>query len=393
VTPRLYFEDPLLLAFRARVVAHGEIHRRPTAVLDRTAFCPESGGQLADRGALDGRTIVDVQEDDAGAVHHLVDGELPAPGAEVEGTVDRARRRVHMALHTGQHVLSRALVECAGAETASSRLGESGCTIDVPIAIGEGDVARSEDLTNSVVDDDLPIRAFFPTDAELSLLPLRRAPKVTDGIRVVRIGDFDVTPCGGTHCTRTAQIGLVRVTGVERYKGGTRVTFDAGARARTGLAAEAGVLRTLGRQLTCAPGEVPAAFDRLRRDLGEAREGLGQAHARIADAMAQELLAAAKTSGDPHMVGALDGAPVELLRAVASRLTTLEDGVALLAGPAADGTAIVVARGPKSAFDCGAFVKRVAAESGGRGGGRPERAEGRLPAGVDWPAVARRLIG
>jgi alanyl-tRNA synthetase len=211
---------------------------------------------------------------------------------------------------------------------------------------------------------------------------------VTEDVRVVVIGDFDVTPCGGTHCARTAQIGLVRVSGVERHKGGTRVTFDAGPRARAGLVSEASVLRAIGKDFTCGPSDVPGAIDRLRRELGEAREGLGQTRAKLADAIADGLVAA----GDPKVVAAIDGAPVETLRAIATRVTAREDAVALLAGPNAEGTAVVVARGAKSDFDCGAFVKRAAASAGGRGGGRPERAEGRLPPGVDWRALVASIL-
>jgi alanyl-tRNA synthetase len=92
------------------------------------------------------------------------------------------------------------------------------------------------------------------------------------------------------------------------------------------------------------------------------------------------------------MVAAFDDAPLELLRAIGTRLTSLGDGVALLASKSGDGTQVLAARGAESSFDCGAFVKRAAAASGGRGGGRPERAEGRLPAEVDWPVLAASLL-
>jgi len=244
-TGRLYYEDPFLYQFEARVIGHGTWNGARSVVLDRSAFYPESGGQMADRGTLGGTAIADVQVDEEGIVHHVLEGEsLPEPGTELVGVVDRQRRRVHMALHTGQHMLSRALADVAGAATVSSRLGESSATIDVDVdVLEERRVAEAEALVNAVIDDDVVVRAFFPTAEELAGLPLRRAPKVTENIRVVQIGDFDVSPCGGTHCTRAAQVGLVRVVGVERYKGKARVIFSAGARARREFADEAAVLR------------------------------------------------------------------------------------------------------------------------------------------------------
>ncbi|MFP2909004.1 alanyl-tRNA editing protein, partial [Pyxidicoccus sp. 3LFB2] len=279
-TERLYYADPFLHRFTARALSQGTWSGAPSVVLERTAFYPEAGGQMGDRGVLGGLPVRDVQVDDAGTVHHLLDvpegTPLPTPGTELAGEVDRVRRRANMSLHTGQHMLSRALVDIAGAATVSSRLGETLCTIDTDQdTLDERLVAEAEARVNDIIDDDIPIRSFFPTPEELAALPLRRAPKVTDNIRVIQIGDFDVSPCGGTHCTRSGQVGMVRVLGVERYKGKGRVLFSAGPRARRELWEEAGTLRAMARAFTCGVPEVPVAVDKLRRELTEAREALG----------------------------------------------------------------------------------------------------------------------
>jgi alanyl-tRNA synthetase len=393
-TVLLYHDDPLLLDFTATVVGHGALGGAPSVLLDRSAFYPESGGQMADRGRLGGAAVADVQVDDHGQVHHVLEGgALIDVGTSVGGAVDRGRRRVHMALHTGQHMLSRALTDIAFAATVSSRLGETTCTIDVDReTLDERLVAEAEALVNSVVDDDAPIRAFFPTPGELAALPLRRAPKVTENIRVIVIGDLDVSPCGGTHCTRTAQVGLVRVLGVERYKGKARVTFSAGPRARRELWDEAAVLRDLGRSFTCGPRDVPTAVEKLRRELGSARETLGHARGRLADAAAAELAAAAANDPDHRAVAVLDDVDVEILRRVAGRITALSDATAFLASRTESGLAVMISRGSSSRVDCGATLKRIAAAAKGRGGGRPEHAEGRLPADADWPALVAGVL-
>jgi alanyl-tRNA synthetase len=389
-TARLYHHDPLLLAFDARVLAHAAWSGAPSVILERTAFYPEAGGQMADRGELAGLRVLDVQVDDAGLVHHVLDGPLPAVDASVHGAVDRARRRVHMSLHTAQHMLSRALCDLAAADTVSARLGETTCTIDLDReAVDERRIAEAEDLVNALIDDDLPVRAFFPTPAELAALPLRRAPKVTENIRVVAVGDFDFTPCGGTHCTRSAQVGPVHVSGLERYKGKVRVSFSAGKRARAELWQHAGVLRDLGKAFTCGPLDVPGGVAKLERELTEAREALGHARGKLADAVGVELAAQAAATG--RVVAVLEDAGVDLLRALGTRLTAQPGVVVLLAGRGPDGLSVLIARGAGSTFDCGAFLKRAAAQAGGRGGGRPERAEGRLPATADWAALVAAL--
>ncbi len=87
------------------------------------------------------------------------------------------------------------------------------------------------------------------------------------------------------------------------------------------------------------------------------------------------------------MIGSFEGADVELLRALGNHIVKEPRRVALLAAPGEGFTSIFVARGLESAFDCGAFVREVTRLTGGRGGGRKERAEGRLPGLVDWPAL------
>ncbi|MDI3285279.1 alanyl-tRNA editing protein [Polyangium sp. 15x6] len=395
-TPRsspLYHDDSKLFSFRGVVIAHETHAGRPSVLLDRTAFYPESGGQMADRGRLDEAAVVDVQVDDEGRIHHVLEGPLPAIGAEVSGSIDKPRRLVHMAQHTGQHMLSRALADVARAETVSSRLGESACTIDLDVAaLDERAVAEAEALVNAVIDDDAPIRAFFPSEDELRALPLRRQPKVHENVRVVAIGDFDVSPCGGTHCTNTAQVGFVRIDGLERYKGKMRVTFSAGVRARTKLSREADVVRALARELTCGPEDVPAGIEKLRRELDEARQALGRVRGRVAGAIAEALVKETRARGERAVIGVIEDASLDLVRAVAGRITAEGDLVALLAGEADGGTIVLAARGPSSDFDCGAFLKRAATAAGGRGGGRPERAEGRLPAGIDWKTIAAATL-
>jgi alanyl-tRNA synthetase len=392
-TPRsieLYHDDSLLLSFRGRVVEHATLGDKPSVILDRTAFYPESGGQMSDRGRLGEANVLDVVLDDVGRIHHVLEGALPSVGDIVEGEVDKVRRRIHMAQHTGQHMLSRAFVDIARAETVSSRLGESACTIDFDIpTLDERAAAQAEDLVNSLIDDDVPIRAFFPSPDELRALPLRRQPKVTDHVRIVAIGDFDVSPCGGTHCTHAAQVGFVRIESVERYKGSARVVFSAGPRARRNVTREAAITRSFAREFTCGTDDVPSGFDKLRRELAETRETLGRVRIRVASAIADDLLRASSSSA---VMGVVEDASLDLVRAVAARITSHGDRVAMLAGVADGGTIVLVARGPDSRFDCGAFLKRVAAAAGGRGGGRPERAEGRLPLGIDWPSLVARAL-
>ncbi len=383
MTERLYHADAFLRTFSSRVATHGVHGGKPSVVLDATAFYAEAGGQMADRGTMGGVAVVDVQADGAGLVHHILDGVLPPVGATVDGVIDWARRRVHMALHTGQHLLSRALIEAAAAETVSARLGETGCTIDVTRdPVPERELAAAEALANAVIDDDLPVRAWFPEAGELASLPLRREPKVASEVRIVAIGDYDYSPCGGTHCARSAQIGSIRVLGAERYKGMTRIHFASGARARGLLGDHSETLSRLARELTCSTGEVAGAVEKLRRSLADSRAEAAAAREQLAAALAESL--AAGVGAGTEVIAAVGD--VALLRPLAARLCAVGKD-ALLAATTAEGTQVLIARAAGSTLDCGALLKVLAQATGGRGGGKPDRAEGRLPGVVEWAAA------
>lgn len=383
-TERVYWADADALEADATVVsASGD-----RVVLDRTVFYPEGGGQLGDSGllvaaggrelrvkdtALEGETIV-----------HLLERPLEAPFAgAVRCRVDGARRRDHTAHHTAQHILSRALEDEAGAKTASARLGETGCTLDVQrAAIPEAELVRAEDVANDVVLRDVPVRAFFPAPEELARLTLRRAPKVDRGVRVVEVEGFDLTPCGGTHVLRTGRIGSIRVLGVERYKGMTRVSFAAERRALADARAKDAVLTALARELTCGVAAVPAGIAKLRADLKERGDALSAARGELVARVVLAELAAhpPESSGTTTVRLERPQGDVATLRALAAGLSARPDVVAIVsaADPEGGDDFVVVQRGASASFDCAAWLKAEAARRGGRGGGKPDRAEGRL---------------
>src|SRR6185436_12662301 len=134
VTERLYYSDSHLIEFEARVVDVTERVSGWTAiVLDRTAFYPTGGGQPSDTGTLNGARVVECIDDGDNGVLHVVQGTAPVRDSMVRGRVDWARRLDHMQQHTGQHILSQALVTLFNAPTRSFRVLEESCEIDVAL--------------------------------------------------------------------------------------------------------------------------------------------------------------------------------------------------------------------------------------------------------------------
>jgi alanyl-tRNA synthetase len=408
-TEKLYWSDAHATSFETHGATLGTHAGKPSLVLGQTMFYPEGGGQLGDLGTLALGThlvrIADTQVEH-GTVHHVIDGELSPDLADilsgaaasdltVRGTIDERRRRDHMVQHTAQHALSRALANTARADTVSARLGTTSCTIDIgKPGLADADLHRAEDLVNAVVMSDVPVVTSFPSADELAKLDLRKQPnaeKSAAGVRIVSIDGFDLTPCGGTHCTRTGQIGQVRIVATEKYKGMLRITFHAGQRALADARSRYDVLATLAADLTCGSQDVPAAVTKLRTEMKGLRDKLEAARTELAALVAGTLREALPASAGPHVVPIarpLDD--LAGLRALAIELTTDARVIALVSG-ADEGSGeviLVVQRGAEAKLDCGAFVSAQAKARGGRGGGRPERAEGRFPRGTSLEALA-----
>jgi alanyl-tRNA synthetase len=390
MTKRLYYDDPFLMQFEARVMETTTLDGCPAVILDQTAFYPTSGGQPHDIGTLVGVPVVDVVEREGDdAVLHVLDGDAIrrqrdalAVGSLVLGLVNGERRFDHMQQHTGQHILSQACLELWGAQTVGFHLGETYSSIDLdkmPDLPGDQVIAQAEDIANGVVFGDRPVRAWFPSEEEVSALQLRKPPETHERIRLVQVEDFDVSACGGTHVTATGQIGLIVVRRWERYKGGLRVEFLCGGRALRDYRFLSATVRDLAAELSVADTDLAGA---VRRRLVEAKEHYRQAEARgeaLLDYEARELAATAEPHGDLRLITRVyEGRPFEEVRRLAIRLTDVPGIVALLAARG-EKAQLVFSRGPGLDHDMGAILRAACAVVGGKGGGRPHLAQGGGP--------------
>jgi alanyl-tRNA synthetase len=382
---RLYYTDSYLRQFSARVLESFEVSEQPAVILDQTAFYPTSGGQPHDTGMLGSVRVVDVtvREADQAVVHRL---DAPLANGPVEGSIDWTRRFDHMQQHTGQHILSQAFIEAADAETIGFHLGAESVSIDLNAQMEDADIVRAGDIANAVVTSNLVVRAWFPDPGELAGLPLRKRPEVVGPVRVVGIGDFDYSACGGTHVAATGEVGLIAMLRSERLKRGTRIEFLCGDRARRDYAAKHAVLRELAGTFTCAIDELPEAITRAREALQEARRGLAAYREQELDREAADRLDAARTHGALRILHeAWENRPMEEVRGLATRITA-GPGVVALFGVAGSKTQLLFARSEQVPLDL-APTFRAALESlgGGKGGGT------RLLQGTAGPANRTEL--
>lgn len=376
MTFRLYNDDAYLFAFDATVVESLTHGGRPAAVLDRSAFYAESGGQPWDLGSLDGVPVNAVIDDGARVLHVL---ERPlAAGARVHGIVDAARRRDHMQQHHGQHLLSRAFVELLGVNTVGFHLGSELTTIDLARLVSPDEVRRAVRRANEIVQQARPVTVRTLSRAEAERLGCRVPDEAGDAVRVVDAGGFDVQPCSGTHPRTTAEVGLVLALQVERYKGATRLHFVCGGRAQDAVETRLAVIDRLGALLAAPLVELPAAAERALDELARGRKREKELLERLLRFEARELLAGAGAADVPVVVAAFDGRPAAELRALALELVATGTCVALL-GTRGDAAQLVFARSKGLTADVAAALHAALDLLGGRGGGKGDVVQGGGP--------------
>ncbi len=376
-TQRLYYDDSYTLGFNAEVVEHTAYKDHPALILDRTYFYPEGGGQPADTGLINGVPVIDVQTRDSDqAVLHVLDHALD--DLHIEGLIDADRRTDHMQHHSGQHVLSQALMQVAEAPTVSVHMSGDTMTIDVKRTnFSAEEWWAVEDMANTVVMENRPVRAWFPEPDELAALRLRKLPDVVGKVRVIDMGGFDVTACGGTHVARTGEIGLIKVERFERRGETTRLEFKCGGRSLHDYRAKNDVINRLASDLTVGYWEIPDALQRLQTEAKSLRSELKAAREQLIEAEAQTLASTASTHGNLRIVArACEGRDVNDLKLLTQKLTAQPGTVALI-GLAGDKAQLLFGRAEDVSLDMAKILKvALAVLKSDRGGGRSNFAQG-----------------
>jgi alanyl-tRNA synthetase len=376
MTERLYFGDPYLTSFTARVTARTERGGRPAVTLDRSAFYPEGGGQPADRGTLNGVPLLDVQSDDDGAVWHTLESPLDAD--QVEAKVDWTRRFDHMQQHHGQHLLSAAFEELFSLKTVAFHLGADYATIDLGGEASEDHLLAAEDRTNQVIWEDHPVQARFVTPEELAVLSLRKPPAVTDAIRVVSVEGFDHSACGGTHPRSTGAVGLLHIRRREKRGAETRIEFICGGRALRDLRKKGALLGRIAGSLTVGLDEVEDAVRRVREQEEASRKRLATVMVTLLTYQGHDLLAGAgQARATPVVHLVRDDLSLDEARTLAHAVTG--GGGLIVLGIKGEKAQLLVGRPADHSLDCGKLVREVLTAFGGRGGGQPAMAQGGIP--------------
>jgi len=377
VTKRLYLEDQYQQIFTAKVIERTEFDGKPSVVLAQTLFYPTAGGQPHDTGTLNDIPVVDVFEDDRRRVVHLL--QQPVAGPEVQGRIDWQRRFDHMQQHTGQHLLSQAFIRVCNAETLSFHLGDESATLDVNrTGLGSETIAAVEALANRIVCENREVECHLVSKSELDRYPVRKPPAVEKDIRIIEIKAFDYSPCGGTHCSRTGEIGIIKIRRQENYKGGSRIHFLCGFRALQDYQNKSSILKQIGDAMSSGEGALPQNIQKIQEELKRLRREHNHLNQQLLLYESRELASERRRLENINVIEKIfeDRNPQELKILGQSVLENLPETVVLF-GSRADGKAsLFFQRSEELDLDMGKLMQAACKVISGRGGGRPQQAQG-----------------
>jgi alanyl-tRNA synthetase len=387
-TDRLYYEDQNRMEFEAVVLDVTEREDGYDVVLDQTMFYPEGGGQPADHGTLstDDVTadVTDVQQVGDVIVHHA--DEDPGKGEFVRGQVDSRRRRQHMRHHTATHLVGHAARQVLGdhIRQAGAQKSTDSARIDLKHyeSVTREQIEDIEHLANEFVMENVPVEQEWvdrnEAEAEYGFDIYQGGIPEGEQIRLIH-AEEDTQACGGTHVSRTGDVGSIKILGTERIQDGViRFTYAAGDAAVDANQRTENALLEAAEILDVTPQDVPETAERFFDEW--------KARGKRIDELKEELAAAraggstggeeVDIDGTTAVIQRLD-ADMDELRATANAL--VEDGKLAVVGSGAEGAQFVVAVPDGVGVDAGDVVGELASRVGGGGGGPPDFAQGGGP--------------
>jgi alanyl-tRNA synthetase len=380
-TKKLYYEQPSDIEFEAVVLDFFDEY----AVLDQTLFYPEGGGQPSDTGTLvssDSMVQVDgVVKVGEVVLHHITGGVLRR-GERAKGMVDEERRWSLMRHHTATHIILHAAKEVLGAHIhqAGAQKGAESSRIDIRHFkhISPDELRRIEIAANRMIMSSQPI--------EISIEDRGKAEQkygfglyqggVPPGreIRVVKVAG-DIEACAGTHCRSTGEVGVVKIIRVEHIQDGIeRIEFAAGVAAVYYMQHLEQIIAASAETLSVQYENLPATVIRFFTEWKDLKKEVERINSKMVDLETQALIA--EVVGGVNVVIKRVDLPQKELSALASSVAA-RGGVALVGG-AGDTARVVLASGDLR-VNAGEIIGQVCELLGGKGGGKPNLAQGGGP--------------
>jgi len=379
MTIKLFFEDSKLTSFTATIINSKTIDDGVAILLDQTAFYPTSGGQPFDMGNINEERVQDVWEDPEGIWHRLPS--IPKSKL-VNCEIDWSRRFDHMQQHTGQHIISAFFVNLFSANTISFHLGKEHSTIDLDIGeISDDQILELELCANTYIWENHTVSVQTINDDQIKAIPFRKPPQVSGTIRVIKVGKLDASACGGTHVNETGEIGMIKITGFEHYKNGTRISFICGKRALCDYQTKLNSIKKVSRELSIHPDQIYETLIGILNESKEQSRLFRKVQNEAFTYMADKIWNETPISYDRKIICKhFIDMSFDDLRNIAKILRNHPKTMCLLASTYEDTVRLICTRSEDLLeVNAGEILKKATNLLGGKGGGSPELAQGGAP--------------
>ena len=370
MTEKLYYIDSHLWQFEATVTGCEETKGGFAVTLDRTAFFPEGGGQLADTGCIGPARVLDVNEKE-GRILHYTDRPLPV-GERFACAVDAEQRYRRMQNHSGEHIVSGLVYREHGFDNVGFHMGPDCMTMDYSGELSWEQLMRIERLANEAVRADLPLKIWFPPEEELASLFYRSKLELTENVRIVEIPGIDRCACCAPHVERTGEVGLIKILTAERHRGGVRITALCGMDAYELAARQQESVTAISGLLSVPREQIVSGVERLLELQTAQKERIAALSLELARLRAES---ARETEGNLVLFDSVldEVAQRELVNLLMEKCAV----AAVFSGSDGEGWRYVI--GSRSA-DLRKNSRAINAGIQGRGGGSPRMIQGRAAA-------------
>ena len=371
-TVRLYDEDPYRSSFEAKVVSCEPAGDGFAVVLDRTVFFPEQGGQTPDPGVLVTKekeeiVVTDVQIRDE-VIKHYVNQEIPA-GTNVTGRIDWEHRFEFMQQHSAEHIFSGTVHRLHGYDNVGFHLSDNNVTMDFSGPLTEEQIREVESIVNRVVYENKEILVSFPTREELETIEYRSKKEIAGQLRLVTIPGVDACACCAPHVRRTGEIGIVKVTAWQNYKGGVRIHIACGSRALRLFREEHDLMNKFSNDFSVPFEGIGERVDSLKEEIFALKGKLLETRGRLA-----EMKLAAVPADQKHVILVEDEMEEPQMRGIVNALTEAHPGYCgIFAGSPETGYRFIIGIADGDAREALTPLRETMQV---RGGGSPKMVQG-----------------
>ena len=367
MTIKLYENDAYIKEFEATVLSCEESKNGYAVVLDKTAFFPEGGGQQADKGYINSLEVLDVQIKDEVITHTLK--EAVTVGETVKCELDWDTGFARMQSHTGEHLVSGIINTLFSYDNLGFHMSEKTLTLDPSGILSDEDIKKIELIANKAIYENREITAYYPEEQELKNLSYRSKLDLESGVRLVTIDGYDTCACCAPHVHRTGEIGLVKIIDYIQYKGGMRLTMVCGINAFMDYSTLCDNTKELMHTLSSPREKVNEFVLKDHETVGTLKAEINRLNAELSKANLEII------TKDNVVLGFTKGASFDDMRALVNENTDKSELVAFFSEGENGDFSYVVA---SSTLDVRDKVKELNLSFNGKGGGRPNYAQGKI---------------